>query len=214
MPLYNHDIQLCQGISLGIWTITETLEQLWEMAGFIDSSELDLCRKFSSVRRQREWLCTRLLMKSVMGKYQPIRYLDSGKPYIPGFNGSLSISHADGMVAVIVAESPAPESAVDVERITPRIERISHKFLRPHEIAAIPAGRRLEHLYIHWCAKEAMYKALNIPDYDYQNSYTLDAVEDSGRHTGRLMRQGTLLARFRVDSFRILDYVICVAYII
>ncbi len=215
MPLHCHNIELPEGLRLGVWLISETPEQLLEMSDFLSDAEREFCKSFRSKRRQCEWLATRLLLFSMMGRHQPVEYHGSGKPYLPGHQGSISISHADGMAVVLVSDAAVKDSAVDVERITPRIERISNKFLHDGEIAALPPDDRLRHLYIHWCAKEAMYKACNIPDYDYQNSYALDAVMDGGVHAGRLMLcDGRVEARFKVLSFSIMDYVLCVASVL
>jgi len=214
MPIFEHNISLPDGIRLGVWRIDEDSQTLMRMADFLTDGERCVCLGFKSERRKREWLATRLLIKSMLGTYQPIEYSECGKPYISEFQGNISISHADGLAVVLLSQSPAHESAVDVERITPRIERIRDKYLHPSEIAAIPESRFQEYLYIHWCAKEAMYKACNIPDYDYQNSYALDGIGESGIHTGRLARNGEVLARFSVLSHTIMDYVLCVATIV
>lgn len=210
MPIHESKITLPEGLRLAMWRLEETPQQLLQMADFLPDEELQHFQTLKSERRKSEWLATRLLLKSMLPQYEPIQYNPDGKPYLVHSPMGISISHTSGMVAVLlhVADSVA---AVDIEKITPRIERISHKFLLPEEIAAIPGQQKLKHMYIHWCAKEAMYKAYNIPNYDYLNSYALDFfAADSTLHKGRVI-DGDVVRHFSVMSFVDDEYVMCVA---
>lgn len=219
MPLYNHDIQLKNGLRLGLWHITESVDSLLELCAnqqALSDAQRTEAISFASARRQREYLATRLLCRHMLGRAVSIGHSPAGRPYIASDTGPdipVSISHTDSMAAVLLY-GPGCASAVDVERITPRIERISGKFLTPGELSRIPAVSWLEHLYIHWCAKEAMYKAYNISGYDYQNSYALYGISADGIHKGRVAANGNIIREFDVMSFRIMDYVLCVATVL
>ena len=47
---------------------------------------------------------------------------------------------------------------IDIEIVKSKIERVARKFLQDEELNFIDPDNRIEHLYICWCAKEAIYK--------------------------------------------------------
>jgi phosphopantetheine--protein transferase-like protein len=47
---------------------------------------------------------------------------------------------------------------IDIELIKDKIERIATKFMSAEELLFIQEKQRIEHLYVCWCAKEAVYK--------------------------------------------------------
>lgn len=215
MPRYHHECALPDGVRLGLWRLDESADDLRGMIFHcLQDPEKELYATFRSDRRCREWLATRLLIKDMLGAYSPVRYDANGKPFLgPCGNACISISHTDGMVAVLMSDGGI-QAAVDIERIAPRISRIKDKFLTPSEIERIPEDRMLECLYIHWCAKEAMYKAYNIADYDYQNSYAIESLDCiQPKYSGRVKADG-LMRRFNIYNPDVPGYVVCVAVLI
>lgn len=203
------------GFNIGLWRITESAADLLSALGdSLDSDEISACSKISNLRRRQEFLATRLLIAKMLGHYPGIHYDEAGKPSLPSGYPAISISHAVGMAAVMLGDGPA-RFGIDIERITPRVLRIQHKFLSESDISSLPNDddSRLKALYIHWCAKEAMYKAVNIRDWDYQNSYALDNYVFDGADgvaSGRLCGGGVRVD-FSIRHFQIDDYIICVA---
>ena len=75
-----------------------------------------------------------------------------GKPSLD--NGwKISISHSNDFVAIIMNEYE--NCGIDIEKVTPKIERIKHKFLNPIDLKNIVS---LDYLILYWGAKEALYK--------------------------------------------------------
>ncbi len=173
------------GTEIAFWKLEESAETLYaEAEPFLTDDEKHSFATFKNERRRREWLATRLTVKSVLGHYPGIIY-DGGKPHLGGQFGEnkhISITHTDGLVGIAISDNP--NIGIDLERMTPRILRIKHKFLNANEFDYID-GDGLSHLlYIQWCAKEAMYKAVNVNNYDYQNTYTLPLFRYDGSPNG------------------------------
>ncbi len=213
MARYNITYQLPGKISLGLWKIEESACELYAMAeNLLSAAEKERYSGFKSERRQREWLATRLLIADMLGRYVPVEYDAAGKPCLSGMDAELSISHAEGIAAVLI--SPDVRAAVDIERITPRIMRIRNKYLHDSEIALIPENDMLRCLYIHWCAKEAMYKAWNIEGYDYQNSYALCHLNRAqSLYEGRVV-DGGITRKFDIHCMDVDGCVVCVAVLL
>jgi 4'-phosphopantetheinyl transferase EntD len=128
-----------------------------------------------SVHRQREWLSVRVLLKNLLGEEKQILYTDSGKPYLADASYHLSISHTKGYAAVIVDENDPV--AIDIEHISPRVERIRSRFMSPEEEAHLSAIHPVVHLLLHWSTKETLYKYLNEKDINFQSQLHIPPFE-------------------------------------
>ena len=100
--------------------------------------------------------------------YHDILIADTRKPYLANEAYHFSISHC-GMYAAAIA-STSSRVGVDVELVTPRVEKIRHKFLHPDELRMVnaqPLNERTKLLTLLWCAKEAMYKWYSYGEIDF-----------------------------------------------
>ena len=85
-------------------------------------------------------------------KTTAIVYDDLGKPHLEnGWN--ISISHANEFAAIMLNKNGA--CGIDIEKISPKIARIKHKFLNDTDLKNITTEQNLT---IYWGAKEALYK--------------------------------------------------------
>lgn len=135
---------------LGIWHITETKKDLIQQATLL---KIDLSKtpQTKSESRVKQWLSTRILLTHFF-KDTTITYDDLGKPYLTN-NWNISISHSGDYVAINL--NSEQNCGIDIEKITPKVERIKHKFLSSSDLKAITT---IENLTIYWGAKEALYK--------------------------------------------------------
>jgi 4'-phosphopantetheinyl transferase len=149
MPVYQIK-NVSDYIKVGIWKITETEDELLNILiskGFDDSSIIQTKNK----QRLKQWLATRVLLAEFFNN-TIINYDNLGKPYLD--NGwFISISHSNEFVAINLNKKS--HCGIDIEKITPKVERIKHKFLNPTDLKKINS---LEHLTLYWGAKEALYK--------------------------------------------------------
>ena len=64
-----------------------------------------------------------------------------------------------------------------MEFMSHQIHKIAHKFINDDE--QITSDKRMEriHLYIHWCAKEALYKICDKQDINFKQNLTITPFE-------------------------------------
>ena len=94
-----------------------------------------------------------------------IAYHDDGAPYLPDSSLSLSISHTNGYAAVLLQEQGA--AGIDIEYRSDRVLKIRSRFMSPEENASVGPDYETEHLLVHWCAKEALFKMIRQQDVDF-----------------------------------------------
>lgn len=155
---------------LAFWKMEESEEQLHAMCDLCDE---DLCRidNCKAPKRRIELLSVRALLKAV-GINQTIHYNDS-KPYLD--NGYISISHSADIAAIIY--NPDYPVGIDIEKISPRIQRIATRAFSDEEIAA--ANGDLEKLTILWNCKECVFKLADDEGIDFREMISIQLAEMS-----------------------------------
>lgn len=143
--------------SFAIWKIEETVEELLVQLQ-LKEHELSYLDTLNNGKRNIHWLSTRVLLRRMIGTddYIDCKIDSSGKPYLSNFPHYISLSHSYDYAAVMISKDKVV--GIDIELIKDKIERIAHKFLSKEEIQFIEKDNRIEHLYVTWCAKEAIYK--------------------------------------------------------
>ena len=146
----------------------ESEEQLRAMCDLCDEdlSRIDNCK---APKRRIELLSVRALLKAV-GINQTIHYNDS-KPYLD--NGYISISHSADIAAIIY--NPDYPVGIDIEKISPRIQRIATRAFSDEEIAA--ANGDLEKLTILWNCKECVFKLADDEGIDFREMISIQLAE-------------------------------------
>lgn len=116
---------------------------------------------FKSSKRQKEWLGVRLLLKHLFGSNVQIAYKSSGAPFLINSNKHISISHSGTLVAIALSNEKV---GIDLQIISDKPLKIKSRFLSNTEIRMM--GDQLDALTAVklWCAKEAVYKFLSIPE--------------------------------------------------
>lgn len=147
------------GVSLGLWQMDETVEQLFGQYPHLQAYRSQLEEKYKNDGRKLEFLAIRALMyemlktngasKGLLSHAGDITYNEAGKPLFRGYH--ISVSHTKGYAALILSKNQ--EVAVDIEYFNDRVERIASKFLRKDEKA-----EDLDAKLVHWCAKETVFK--------------------------------------------------------
>lgn len=147
------------GVSLGLWQMDETVEQLFEAYPLLQAYRSQMEEKYKNDGRKLEFLAIRALMyemlrvngasKGLLSHAGDFTHNGQGKPLFRGYH--VSISHTKGYAALILSKKS--EVAVDIEYMSDRVERIASKFLRKDERAD-----SLDAKLVHWCAKETVFK--------------------------------------------------------
>lgn len=147
------------GVSLGLWQMDESPEQLLDLYPHLLPYRSSLDDKYKNDGRKLEFLAIRALMyemlrvngasKGLLSHAGDFTHNGQGKPLFRGYH--VSISHTKGYAALILSKKS--EVAVDIEYMSYRVERIASKFLRKDERAD-----SLDAKLVHWCAKETVFK--------------------------------------------------------
>ena len=160
MPLLFKHTEPC----LGVWKTEENAEELLSLLADKADYRLQLS-EMRTENRKKEWLAVRVLLKELLGDETTIAYRPNGAPFLPGSDMHISISHTKGYVAVILSEKPP--TGIDIEYIGDRILKIKERFLSTEELKHIDPQHEREHLLIHWCAKETLFKMIGQEHVDF-----------------------------------------------
>lgn len=108
---------------------------------------------------------------------EEILVADTRKPFLADEQYHFSISHCGNFAAAIVSSNQ--RVGIDIELVTPRIEKISHKFLSPEEIHFLQQWQVFDKLQLElktviWSAKEAMFKWYSDGQVDFREHMQLN----------------------------------------
>jgi 4'-phosphopantetheinyl transferase EntD len=191
MPLiYEQNIN--SSTRLGVWHITEP------ESFFL--TQVPLQREITHPNKRLQHLAGRLLLKVLYPDfpYELIRIADTRKPFLENEVYHFSISHCGAYAAVIVSKDH--RVGVDVELITPKVERVKHKFLSAHEqellgdVEFFPWHLFSDHLLTAaWSIKESLFKWQATPETDFIRHLLIrkiTAYEHAGFANCRIERHG------------------------
>ena len=191
MPLfYQHNIN--ESTKLAIWHITEGEDFFLY--------RVPLKRDVSHAQKRLQHLAGRFLLTELFSDFplEEILIADTRKPYLDDEKYHFSISHFGHFAAAIVSSSN--RVGVDVERAGPLIEKISNKFLSPHESAIAlenieKLGHRLRQLTLLWSAKESIFKWYSLGNVNFKEH--IRWKEPYFIHSGTM---GEMCFEFRKDG--------------
>ncbi|MBI5219923.1 MAG: 4'-phosphopantetheinyl transferase superfamily protein [Bacteroidia bacterium] len=191
---------------LGIWKMTEDIHELFFISR-ISEEEKKIVNGFTLEKRKKEWLCTRVLANELSGTAILINYDDQEKPHISGKNRHISISHSKDMVAVIIGKNS--DVGIDIEFISDRVEKIKHKFLSKTELCSLSKEYRLEHMLVHWCAKEALLKIYGKKNLDFIGQLIVTPFEykEKGSFYAAL-QTSSLYKKYKINYFKVENYMV------
>jgi 4'-phosphopantetheinyl transferase len=197
------------GAKLMGWRLDETIQELREMV-HLDTGGQASFQSFKNERRKKQWLGYRLLLQQLTERDSvQVAYDENGKPFLPGSDIHLSVSHSgDYSVAIIDHNHPV---GVDIEKIRDKIEKIKDRFLSAPELENIKNDNRLEMLHVCWGAKESLYKAYGHPDVDFKADIYLAHFDYLCKPIGTIpaqIRLGESLLDFTVNYRKVEDYML------
>lgn len=165
--------------------------------------ELERMYKFSSLKRQREFVATRVLRHQLFG-FEHIHYDQHGAPFIPN-QGYLSISHGNQLVGIAI--NKVHRIGFDIEPIRKKIVELRDKFLAPteHMIFDCKDPRVLTKI---WSAKESMYKLAGRKKIHFKTELLLS--EDVDANWLGLIDNHEHVLRVKLAIFDREDYVISI----
>ena len=181
---------------LGMWEIKEDLETLLTTVNLDDDDKKTLFG-FKSPDRQVEWLSVRALLNELTGKNSKIVYNEVRKPFLHDNSFNISISHSNQLTSILLSKHK--QIGIDLEYMSHRIGRLAHKFINETEYITPDKTYQKLHLYIHWCAKEALYKICDKNNINFKENLTIQKFElaEEGHITGILHNTG-IFEEFRM----------------
>jgi 4'-phosphopantetheinyl transferase len=170
---------------LGVWKIEEDLNTLLESV-VLDNGDLKKYKVFASTSRKLEFLSVRALLAELLGRDARIIYNKNNKPFLKDGSRFISISHSHNLTAILMSANE--KVGIDLEYMSTNIGRIAFKFInRREKITKVQENRRY-HLYLHWCAKEALYKICDKEGISIKKNITIEPfeVKESGEIKGKV----------------------------
>jgi 4'-phosphopantetheinyl transferase len=170
---------------LGVWKIEEDLDTLLNLV-VLDNDEKKRYKVFSSNSRKLEFLSVRALLSELLGKEARIVYNKNNKPFLKDGSMFISISHSHKLTAILLSTNE--KVGIDLEYMSTNIAAIAFKFLNRKEKVTKELDDRKYHLYIHWCAKEALYKICDKEGISIRKNLTIEPfkVKESGEIKGQV----------------------------
>jgi 4'-phosphopantetheinyl transferase len=170
---------------LGVWKIEENLDTLLNLV-LLDNDEKKKYKGFSSNSRKLEFLSVRALLSELIGKDARIVYNKNNKPFLKDGSRFISISHSHKLTAILLSTNE--KVGIDLEFMSTNIAAIAFKFLNRKEKVTNEINDRKYHLYIHWCAKEALYKICDKEGISIRKDITIEPfkMKESGEIKGQV----------------------------
>ncbi len=184
------------GCLLGIWEIKEDFDSLFSRLK-LDADEIETLNGFKNESRKIEWLSVRALINDMTGKDSRIIYNEFHKPFLKGNSFHISISHSHELTSILMSKNK--KVGIDLEFMSHKISKLYDKFINQQELITSDPELIRYHLYIHWCAKEAMYKICDKQDINFKENLSILPFEP--KHDGCL--KGRVLNIHGVEDFRI-----------
>jgi 4'-phosphopantetheinyl transferase len=195
--------------TLSVWKISEPLHQLERLffKGKFDEEYINI----NNHQRKMQWLAVRLsLMEILQGSSVSIDYLPSGCPRLNNSNFHISVTHTPDFAAVFISSQPC---GIDMEKISPRIFRISSKFLSEEERSIEGVENSTEKLLLVWCAKEALFKLYSKGEVDFKKHlkvYEFNYHPNGGKIAASIIKDdltGRFIAEYKIIEDHLLVWV-------
>jgi phosphopantetheinyl transferase len=170
---------------LGVWKIEEDLDALMSFVE-LDNEDLNKFKQFRSNSRKKEFLSVRALLAELLGPDPRIVYNKNNKPFLKDGSHFISISHSNKLTAIML--STREKVGIDLEYMSSNISAIAFKFINKKEKITRDRQNKRYHLYLHWCAKEALYKVCDKEGINIKKNITIYPFDlsDTGEIKGKV----------------------------
>ena len=162
---------------IGVWQITETEEELRELAS-VPNDEMEEISLIGSESLRKQRLAVRALLGELFDDKVYLSHHDNGKPYLENMVTNISITHTPKYVAVILHDEE--DVGIDLEPLDRDFSAVEKKALSEDEIDDLDNERRNEQLAIYWCAKEAIFKRVSAYGVDFAEQIEVERFRPRG----------------------------------
>ncbi len=154
-----------QDFILGVWKITEPVNKLEQLFTFSEN-EITEYTQITNSQRKREWLASRILVTEVMKQKIVVGKTIDGQPFVKDNSAKISISHSRELAVVLISNTEK-QPGIDTESLARDIEKVAQRFLSDREWKNCLTGNKQLKFILHWCAKEALFKAMPYNNIDF-----------------------------------------------
>ncbi len=191
---------------LGLWETEEDFFTLYSGLN-LSKEEIDTLNSFRNYDRKLEWLTVRRLLYEMTGPDVKIFYNGKRKPFLNDRKYNISISHSHKLTSILLSKQC--RVGVDLEYISNEIGPLANKFLNQKEKQEARLSGEDYHIYLYWCAKEAIFKICDKQDISLRKHIYIDPFEpgDEGKLTGRVCKNQNN-EEFCLEYFRYGNYFI------
>jgi len=154
----------------GLWKIEETTESLQNQS-FLSHEELTELEHISNLKRKKEWLGARVLLKDIISNHLSLEYHgthkdEHNKPFLHHHDIHISIAHCFPFAVTLINRNHA--CGIDIETPKPALFHVASKFLSIEELKVIK--NKPDDLCLAWSAKEVLYKMLGQKKINFKNN--------------------------------------------
>jgi phosphopantetheinyl transferase len=175
---------------LGVWHISEEEDFF---------ANIPIQKNISHWHKRLQHLAGRQLLKELYPKFplSLIQIADTKKPFLQNGNYHFSISHCGNYVAAIVSKQN--RVGVDVEIVTPKVEKLANKFLSLQEQSLLTGVDFEKGCTLFWSVKEAVYKWYGLGGLDFKKDMPINLF------TGNF-NEGEVICNFKSQVLLNLHY--------
>lgn len=206
MPLEKIE-NISEEITLALWRLDESVVELKTLLR-LNEQEKTVFSGFVNESRKKQWLAYRLLLRGLLNDYDLVIEYDSNrKPHLVHYPYHISVTHSCHYAGVIIGRKN--RVGIDLEKVSPRIEKIKSRFLNEKELEYLKSDYKLEELYVYWCAKESLYKLHGRKKLDFRDNIMLEKINSNkeGSFQGRIfLNQKELNYQLHFRKFH--DYIL------
>jgi 4'-phosphopantetheinyl transferase len=158
---------------LSFWEIHEDFESIYKLVSLTEE-ERNTLFSYKNEERRVEWLSVRALLNTVLPNTR-IVYNAERKPFLNDESYNISISHSNKLTSIFMGKKK--RVGIDIEFMSHKISRIAHKFINEREYITHDKTLEKLHMYVHWCAKEALYKICDKRNINFKENLTIKPFE-------------------------------------
>lgn len=181
MPVIFYN-KIKEGLELGIWQITESIEELLKYL-YLNKEEFDTLESFKSEKRKKQWMSYRALIRSIVQAdfIYRIYYDENNKPFLVNPPRAISVSHTDGYSAILINENINENRGLDIELISNQALKLKNKFLTIEEEKLLPKNDIKLYTTLFWSAKESVYKKINIKNIYLKSNINIEKIDKNNQ---------------------------------
>jgi len=185
-----------------VWDMTETVDELKLLLQNFNEYA-DEFKQIPTEKRQKEFLCARLLVNKLHDQPVLVSYDKAGKPVLAGSYSHISFTHSASWVGVIY--HPNARVGIDMECPTDKILKVASRFCSEEEKTYFRVPDNRDELLMVWCAKETVFKIIGSSVTDFAKTMQVlpFQAEDSGVLKLKLLNENKILD---INYFQTLNY--------